>query len=232
MGHRLAVLLACGGLDSVHVTSADQAFTDDAPVSADLVLIESDPPHVVGVAVCSELRRRGHAGGIVIVGDHYDELAVVAALDAGADDVVSQPWTVAELLSRVRAVLRRLEREGRSGTDAAEALSVDDDRHSVRWGGVVVTTTGREHEVLLALIAHRGRVVTHEELMRSIWGPEWSGSPMVLSAAVTRLRSRLAAAGAPDVIENVRGVGFRLSVGHTRGTSARDTGSIEGWNVP
>ncbi|WP_175539653.1 response regulator transcription factor [Nocardioides exalbidus] len=211
MGHLLALVLSSGGLDAVHVTSGDEALARALRHPVDLVLVDSDPPDLVGHDVCSGLRDHGFAGGIVILSDHVDEMAVVTGLDLGADDYVSRPCSVAELLSRVRAVLRRLDRVARSGAaNGPAALHVDLDGHAIRWGDVVITTSGREHELLAALLAHRGRVVTREWLMDAIWGPEWSGSPMVLNAAVNRLRVRLAAAGASDAIENVRGVGFRL----------------------
>lgn len=223
-GHPLAILFTSGGLDTDVVRGGEEAIRHVHRVPTDLVVIAAESPDVDGPTVCAELRDGGYEGGIVILAAHHDELAVVTALDLGADDYVSRPWPLAELLSRVRAVLRRLDRlEGRDTADQLSGLHLDVDGHTIRWREVVVTTSGREHELLALLLANRGAVVTREHLMDAIWGSEWSGSPMVLSSAVGRVRERLAAAGASDVIENVRGVGFRLS-----GSRREDSPGVSG----
>lgn len=82
--------------------------------------------------------------------------------------------------------------------------------HIVTFDGTEITTRGREFDVLAMLIARRGRVLLRKELMDHVWGPDWAGSPMVLSAAVARIRARLDAVGSTEQVENVRGVGFRI----------------------
>lgn len=208
----LARLFTAQGYDAAFVTEGGTALAHVADQETHLVVLDLILPDQDGLEVCGLLRSRGFDGGIVIVSGRSDELDVVAGLDAGADDYVRKPSSVAELQSRVRSVLRRIHR---TYVPAAEGplhpprLQVVD--HHITFDGVEIATRGREFDVLAHLIESRGRVVLRETLMDQVWGPDWGGSPMVLSSAVGRIRARLEAAGASEQVENVRGVGFRLS---------------------
>lgn len=208
---RLSIVLASGGLEVVRVSTPDAALAHVEDTRTDLVVIDDALQDLGGSTLCGQLREQAFEGGVVVLGAGPDEMAIVTVLDLGADDYVAQSCSVGELLARVRAVLRRVDRAPRARPlVVADSLHVDPDGHVIRFGRVDIATSGREYDLLALLAARRGRVVTQEEIMHAVWGAEWSGSRMVLGAAVTRLRTRLAAAGAPDVIENIRGVGFRL----------------------
>lgn len=208
----LARLFAAGGFDTAFVPDGEAALAHVAEVDTDLVILDLVLPGIDGLEVCAQLREDGFTGGIVMMSGRGDELDVVAGLDAGADDYLVKPCAIAELQSRVRSVLRRIHRTYVPITDGplrGARLQVVD--HHITFDGVEITTRGREFDVLALLIEARGRVVLRETLMDAVWGPDWQGSPMVLASAVGRIRSRLEAAGAAETVENVRGVGFRLS---------------------
>ncbi|GAA1941908.1 response regulator transcription factor [Nocardioides hwasunensis] len=208
----LAHLFRAGGFEASMVATGQAAITaiEDSP--PDLLILDLTLPDMDGVEVCQVLRTLGYNGGLVIMSARSDELDVVAGLDAGADDYLVKPCSIAELQSRVRSVLRRVHRTydaSAQGLADKPVLEVVD--HHITFDGEEITTRGREFDVLSLLIAQRGRVVMRETLMDKVWGTDWEGSPMVLSAAIGRIRGRLDAVGASEQVENVRGVGFRLS---------------------
>lgn len=178
----------------------------DAP---DLVLLDLAMPGMDGVAVCQELRRRGSTPIIVVSGEGQ-ESAKVEALDAGADDYVTKPFGKEELLARIRAVMRR-----RSAAPAAEAhgqrpiLGVDRARHEAQANGRPLALTRVEFALLAALVEAQGELVSHAALLSAGWPDEVDPDPLWLKPHLTRLRGKLAAAGAP-LPTSLRGVGYRL----------------------
>ncbi|NYE36742.1 DNA-binding response OmpR family regulator [Nocardioides cavernae] len=208
----LAQLFSAAGFETESVADGASALTHVDRVETHLVILDLILPDQDGLDVCSALRSRGFEGGIVIMSGRGEELDLVSGLDAGADDYLVKPCSIAELQSRVRSVLRRIHRTyvpTAEGPLRGSRLEVVD--HHIAFGGTEIATRGREFDVLALLIEARGRVVLRETLMDEVWGPDWNGSQMVLPSAVGRIRSRLEAAGATEQVENVRGVGFRLS---------------------
>jgi DNA-binding response OmpR family regulator len=208
----LSHLFRAGGFEADVVTTGQDALAHVESTATDLLILDLMLPDMDGVEVCRSLRTLGFNGGIVIMSARSDELDVVAGLDAGADDYLIKPCSIAELQSRVRSVLRRIHRAyDATAQGLAEHAQLEVVDHHIVFGGEEIATHGREFDVLALLIAQRGRVVLRETLMDKVWGADWDGSPMVLSAAVGRIRNRLDAVEATEQVENVRGVGFRLS---------------------
>ncbi|PKH40644.1 two-component system, OmpR family, response regulator RegX3 [Nocardioides alpinus] len=208
----LAHFFTARGYDAAVVAHGREALAHVERTVTDLVLLDLTLPDMDGLDVCGAMRGHGFDGGVIILSARSQEMDVVAGLDAGADDYLAKPCSIAELQARVGSVLRRIERSyvlPRPRRSVENFLEVRD--HEVAYRGVQIATSGREYDVLAILLAHRDRVVTHDALMDEVWGSDWSGSPMVLSSAIGRIRERLAAAGAPDRIVNVRGIGFRLT---------------------
>ena len=204
----LVSLLGAGGLDARFVTSGEDAMAHVGSADADLVLLDRILPDTDGIEVCAALRASGYEGGVILMSGRRQELDIVSGLDAGADDYLVKPCSIAELQSRVRSVLRRIHR-AEPATASEGGFVVGE--HQITYDGVAVATRGREYDVLAMLVAEPDVVVTHEELLDRVWGSEWAGSSMVLPAAIGRIRDRLAALDAPVTVDNVRGVGFRLS---------------------
>lgn len=213
----LAGLFLSRGFDASVVGSGQEALAHVADVPTDLLVLDLVLPDLDGVDVCGILRDGGFDGGIIMLSARSQEVDVVTGLDAGADDYLAKPCSVAELEARVSSVLRRVTRTyvvaadgpGHQVSGGGRGLEVHD--HRITYDGVEVVTSGREHDVLALLIARRGQVVSVEDLMNGVWGPDWSGSPAVLSSAVGRIRKRMVSAGVSERVEAVRGVGFRLT---------------------
>lgn len=181
-----------------------------------LVLLDLAMPGRDGLNVIHEIRTRGATPVIVLTGE-TDESAKVDALDAGADDYVTKPFGRQELLARVRAALRRggepLDGSARDRTiTGASGLRIDVSRHEVHVGTRLLALTKTEFNILEALAAVKGRVVTKERLLAAAWPNKATPDPLLLKPHVARLRGKLEEAGGP-LPESVRGVGYRLGAG-------------------
>ncbi|HEX2221127.1 MAG TPA: response regulator transcription factor [Candidatus Limnocylindria bacterium] len=196
VGHRVSA--AYDGREALRRYDADRP---------DLVILDLAMPGLDGVSVCAELRQRGTTPIIVLSGEDQ-ESTKVEALDAGADDYVTKPFGKDELLARIRVATRR-----RAGDDRTEApsgsIQVDRRRHEVRAGERVLELTPIEFALLDALVAARGDLVTHAELLAAGWPGEPEPDPLWVKPHLARLRSKLREAAAP-VPSPVRAVGYRL----------------------
>jgi DNA-binding response OmpR family regulator len=182
---------------------------DGGPV--DCVILDATLPDMDGLELCRTLRESGYDGGIVMVTDKVGEIDAVVGLDSGADDYVREPYGLAELLARLRAVLRRT----RSAVvSSAPGLQLDVEGHRAFVGDTEVLLTNKEFEILTVLSTHRDKVVPRARLMSEVWHENWFGSTKTLDVTIGRLRNKLESANLPDRIVAVRGVGFRLE--HTR----------------
>ncbi len=181
----------------------------------DLVLLDLGLPDIDGMAVIVRIRREATTP-IVVLSARGQEKDRVGALDAGADDYLTKPYGLAELHSRIRAVLRRA-----AGPDADASgllhvgnVALDVTRREVRVAGSPVDLTPREYELLKVLLAHTGRVVTSGKLLRSVWGGAYTEESHYVHVYVSRLRRKLAAADpsgeAGRIIVNEPGVGYRV----------------------
>ena len=174
----------------------------------DLVILDLAMPGMDGLNVCTELRRRGTTPIIVLSGEGQ-EAAKVEALDAGADDYVTKPFGKKELLARIRAVTRRRHDEREPST--AGSVRIDRRRHEAWAGGTALLLTPIEFALLEELVAARGDLVPHDELLAAGWPGEPNPDPLWVKPHVARLRAKLRAAGAAEPTA-VRAVGYRLSV--------------------
>jgi two-component system KDP operon response regulator KdpE len=150
---------------------------------------------------------------VLLVSVVDDEPEKVRALDAGADDYLTKPFGVAELLARVRALLRRAER-GRSDDPTIERgpLRIDLQQHEVTVAGERVPLTPTEYRLLTELARADGRPLTHRTLLRTVWGPAYESESQILRVNVARLRDKLEARGvARGTIETITGVGYRMA---------------------
>jgi len=174
----------------------------------DLVLLNTSLPGISGFETCRVLRERSDVPDVFL--SAQGALAErLLAFDVGADDYIVRPADAAEVACRVRAVLRRA-RPLASGEVlvAPGELTLDVGAHEVRVCGAPVTTTPREFDVLRLLLERRGEVLTSDVISSQIWGYETFGSHNFVEAQLSRLRAKLRAAGAFDVISTVRGVGY------------------------
>ena len=195
VGHRVSA--AYDGREAL------RRFDADAP---DIVILDLAMPGLDGIAVCREIRKRG-ATPIIVLSGEGDEAAKVEALDAGADDYVTKPFGKEELLARIRAVTRRRPEAAAPATTGS--VRIDQRRHEAWAGDRLLPLTPIEFTLLGALIAARGDLVTHEELLRAGWRGEPDPDPLWIKPHLARLRSKLRDAGAA-VPTPVRALGYRL----------------------
>ena len=223
------------GYDVTRVAAGQPALDHVAAGGVDLVLLDLGLPDMDGLDVCRQLRADGFDGGIVILTARAGELDRVVGLDVGADDYLAKPFSLSELLARVRALLRRSGRSGGGTTDAEPpapsasapsaadpAFTADGSRFRVdkaarrAWvDSTELALTAKEFDVLALLDVQRGAVVSRETLMAEVWDENWFGSTKTLDATIGRLRQKLQDGGAPVVLGTVRGVGFRLEASTT-----------------
>jgi DNA-binding response OmpR family regulator len=175
---------------------------------ADLVVLDLGLPGMDGLEVCRRLRAEGLVMPVLILTARADEVDTVVGLDAGADDYVTKPFRLAELLARVRALLRRGTAEASA---TARGVRMDVESHRAWLGEDELTLTAKEFDLLRVLLRDAGKVVTREQLMREVWDTSWWGSTKTLDMHVSWLRRKLGDdATNPRYITTVRGVGFRF----------------------
>jgi two-component system response regulator RegX3 len=190
---------------------AIQRFDDAHP---SLVLLDVMLPRMSGVDVCRELRTRTQVP-IIMVTARNAEIDAVVGLEVGADDYVTKPFRLRELVARVRAALRRLPRPDVDRDGTQEIIEVGDvridvARHEVVVHGELVPLPLKEFDLLELLMLNAGRVLTRDVLIDRIWGPNYFGDTKTLDVHVKRLRSKIENDPArPARIVTVRGVGYR-----------------------
>lgn len=186
-----------------------------AAQGADLVILDLGLPDMDGSEVLAELRRWS-AAPVLVLSVRASEAQKVALLDAGANDYVTKPFGMDELMARVRSLLR-----GRAGAPAAAVpfddgrLQIDLSRREVRLDGAVLVLTRKEYALLALLLQHAGRVVTQPQLLRELWGPDHQEDTHYLRVLVGKLRQKLGDDAAnPRYIATEPGVGLRF-IGQT-----------------
>ncbi|MCE7082878.1 response regulator transcription factor [Streptomyces sp. ST2-7A] len=176
----------------------------------DLVVLDLGLPGMDGLEVCRRLRTGGLTLPVLVLTARADEVDTVVGLDAGADDYVTKPFRLAELLARVRALLRRGSTEP-VPAPVVHGIRIDVESHRAWLGEEELHLTAKEFDLLRVLVRDAGRVVTREQLMREVWDTTWWSSTKTLDMHISWLRKKLGDDAAnPRYIATVRGVGFRF----------------------
>ena len=176
----------------------------------ELVLLDIMLPGEDGIEILKKLRNSAKTKEIPVImvtakGSEYDK---VIGLDTGADDYITKPFGMMELVSRIKAVLRRTIREKTDTKYRVGNLSIDVETHKVKVDGETVTLTLKEFELLEKLMKNRHIVLTRDRLLEEIWGYDFTGETRTVDVHVRTLRQKLGTAG--ELIETVRGVGYRI----------------------
>ena len=214
----LARALGREGYD-VLVQGTGQGAIDSAS-GADMIILDLGLPDMDGLDVARWIRNEGLTTPVLVLTARADEVDLVVGLDAGADDYVTKPFRLAELLARVRALLRRTASE-LDDEDEVEAqdVRVDVAAHRAFQADRELHLTAKEFELLRVLVAAAGTVVARETLMREVWGSDPNGSTKTLDMHVSWLRRKLGDdANAPRYVSTVRGMGFRFETGEHEGS--------------
>ena len=181
----------------------------------DMVVLDLMLPGVDGLEICRRLRARTPYVPILMLTARSAEIDRVLGLELGADDYLTKPFSVRELVARVKAILRRSEAlaagEERPGSIRAGELAIDSERHEVRISGAPVDLTAKEFDLLLHFARHPGRVFTRSQLLDSVWGYSHDGYEHTVNTHINRLRGKIEPdPGEPRFILTVWGVGYRF----------------------
>ncbi|MBS7210411.1 MAG: response regulator transcription factor [Lachnospiraceae bacterium] len=176
----------------------------------ELVLLDIMLPGEDGIEILKKLRKSAKTKDIPVImvtakGSEYDK---VIGLDTGADDYITKPFGMMELVSRIKAVLRRTMREKEDTKYQIGNLLIDVEKHKVKVDGKTVALTLKEFELLEKLMKNRSIVLTRDRLLEEIWGYDFTGETRTVDVHVRTLRQKLGIAG--ELIETVRGVGYRI----------------------
>lgn len=206
--------LEAQGFRMLEAATAERGIAEAAMHSPELVLLDLGLPDADGLEVVRRLREWSTVP-VIVLSARGQEADKVRVLDAGADDYVTKPFAMGELLARMRVALRH---RARTTDDAAVSeveagdLRVDLARREVTRDGVRIKLTPREYRLLAELVRHRGRVLTHETLLRAVWGPSYTHQHHYLRVYMAQLRSKLEADAAhPRWLLTETGVGYRFA---------------------
>ncbi len=175
----------------------------------DLVLLDRRLPGRSGIEVLDSIRRNAPGTPVILVTALGEREDMIEGLDRGADDYVTKPFDLEELLARVRAQLRRPAQQS-STKLAVEDIELDLQSHEVSRSGEPVRLTTREFQLLAYLMRHPNQVLSREQILNAVWGYDYDPGTNVLAVYITYLRRKLTVADDPPPIETVRSAGFRL----------------------
>jgi two-component system KDP operon response regulator KdpE len=206
----LRVILRDAGFEAIPADSGEEALDLAAVRRLDAAIVDLVLPDIDGVEVCRRLREWSEMP-IIVLSAIGEEDAKVRALAAGADDYVTKPFGPRELIARLEAVLRRVGPEPEESVITAEGLEVDLAARVVRRDGTEVHLTPTEFELLRVLARNRGRLMTHRELLVSVWGAGYGDDTQVLRAQVANLRRKIEPPEGPRYIKTDPRVGYRFA---------------------
>ena len=201
VGHNYEVVEARTGEDALETIPKE---------SPSLILLDMNMPGMGGLETCRTIRS-GSDTPVIILSVRNTEKDKVAALDAGADDYVTKPFGIEELLARIRAALRRSSNDDEPRAFHSPELEIDFESRRVRARGGEVRLTPKEFELLRYLVAHAGKPVAHRELLQAVWGPDYGDEPEYLRVFINQVRKKIEANPAkPKYILTVPWVGYQF----------------------
>ena len=210
----LSYLLGREGFDVSVADSGTRAIEEFDRHGADLILLDLMLPGLSGTEVCRQIRSKSNVPIIMLTAKDA-EIDKVVGLELGADDYVTKPYSTAELVARIKAVLRRVsdndDGQSSDGTLTAGPVRMDVERHIVTVNGSTQSLPLKEFELLEYFIRNSGRVLTRSQLIDRVWGSDYFGDTKTLDVHVKRLRAKIEADPAnPVFIQTVRGLGYKF----------------------
>ncbi|MEM9273942.1 MAG: response regulator transcription factor [Cyanobacteria bacterium P01_F01_bin.143] len=178
-------------------------------MTPDLILLDWMLPGISGLEICRRLRQTGDKVPIILLTAKDEVSDRVAGLDAGADDYIIKPFSIEELLARIRANLRRNQEEDSSALQFAD-LRLDRSSREVHRNNRLIELTAKEFDLLEYLISHPRQVLTRDQILERVWGYDFMGDSNIIEVYVRYLRLKLEANKEPRLIQTVRGVGYVL----------------------
>lgn len=200
------------GFEAVGFELPSEFFSALSEKIPELLLLDIMLPEEDGISILKKLRSNPETENLPVIlltakGTEFDK---VLGLDSGADDYISKPFGTMELISRIKALLRRVSKPAQTAADtiSVKNLKIIQDMHEVYADGKKVSLTLKEYDLLCLLMKKKGRVYTRDELLSLIWGYDFSGESRTVDVHIRTLRSKLGSCG--ELIETIRGVGYRI----------------------
>lgn len=197
-------------VDTVH--DGEEAVAAALTTSYDVLLLDMMLPKLDGIEVCRQLRRGRMRAPILMLTALEDVDDRVKGLDSGADDYLSKPFALREVIARIRALSRR-NLPDRSAVLTAGVLALDTGGHTFKVRDVEVPLTAKEYSILEYLMLNRGLLLSRDQILGHVWSYDFEGGHNLIEVYIGRLRKKLAEAGAGDPLVTVRGAGYRLEAG-------------------
>jgi two-component system KDP operon response regulator KdpE len=209
----LRITLAALGFDVAESSNGEQALKELESRHFEVVLLDVNMPGMGGIETCRQIRRKAPQLQILMLTVRDKEADMIAALDAGADDYITKPFSIPELAARLRSAVRR-STAGAPDTEAPIAIGeieLDPARRTVRKAGALLRLTPKEFELLHYLMGRPGLPLAHAKLLRAVWGPEYGGELEYLRTFVHQLRKKLEAdPSAPEYLLTELHFGYRF----------------------
>jgi len=209
----LELLLTKEGFSIITARDGKEALEKFAQISPDLILLDLMLPEISGTEVCRQIRIKSSVP-IIMLTAKDTEVDKVVGLELGADDYIVKPYSKAELVARIKAVLRRQSSESKPndlGVISAGPVNIDIDRHLVTINGSTIALPLKEFELLEFLVRNSGRVLTRTQLIDRVWGSDYFGDTKTLDVHVKRLRAKIEVDPAnPVYIQTIRGLGYKF----------------------
>ena len=203
----LKLLLTDKGYEIVTAGSCGEADKYIGNPQIDMFLLDVKLPDGSGFDICRKIRKSSEEVPVIFLTSCDNEEEIVTGLDIGADDYITKPFGMTELIARIRAVLRRYEKTHSVKTYKAGNLYVNPAKHIIEVSGQQITLSYKEYSLLMVLLEAEGNVVERETLLSKVWGEYYTES-RTLDVHIRKLRIKLNAAG--DVIETVKGIGYKI----------------------
>lgn len=212
--------LKTNGYDGISAEDGIMGITMVHREKPDLILLDIMLPEKNGFEICKELRDEGNNTPIIMMTAKTEESDKVTGLECGADDYISKPFGIREMMARIKAVLRRYEMTTVDGSEPANTsdtiitvgdLSINVERHEVTVGNREVDLTLKEFDLLKYLMENRGHVFSRDQLLNHIWGIDYAGETRTVDVHIRHLRQKLADEnGQENYIETIRGRGYKV----------------------
>ena len=210
--------LKTNGYDGLAAEDGIMGITMVHREKPDLILLDIMLPGKNGYEICKELRDEGNNTPIIMMTAKTEESDKVMGLEYGADDYISKPFGIREMMARIKAVLRRyeasadlIEDKGKDTVITVGALSINIERHEVTESGRPIELTLKEFELLQYLMENRGHVFSRDQLLNNIWGIDYLGETRTVDVHIRHLRQKLSAGNGVDkYIETIRGKGYKV----------------------
>lgn len=206
--------LKSAGYEVFCVYDGEAVFEAVQSFQPDVMVLDWMLPKMNGIEVCSKLRSQNNAMPVIMLSALQDLSDKIAGLDNGADDYMTKPFSPQELISRIKAILRRSEpaSEQQSSVIVLGELEIFPDEREIKLQGKNITLTPKEFELLLYLCKHRGKVLSRKQLLQHVWDYHFLGDTRIVDVHVSHLRDKIEKdARKPDYIITIRNVGYKLA---------------------